>query len=205
MSRSAWSILVAALLLPMPAGAEPLLTAGGAAARAETHVLLQATAGFSCDATMGLGYGALVGVGGRLGALPPRLYFVVEGARATHDLERTSAAGTITSRFTGNDLAGGLRLLMPVSGPLQLYADVLAGATYGELGLTSPTEPARAARRWSPLVDVAAGVDFRLHRNLSAGLRAKFHLMDPTPAWMAGRGGSAARTAELAATLAVHF
>ena len=196
---------VAILTVPLAARAHPSTSPEATAARRGTHFLLQATAGFSCDESMGLGYGVLLGVGGKLRGFPPRFYLLFEASRATHDRESHGSAGSLTSSFTGTDVAGGLRVLMPVAGPLRLYADVLVGGTHGEFGLTRAEGTPRESQRWSPLVDLAAGMDFRFHRNLSAGLRFKAHLLDPTPSWMKGQGGSASRVGELAATLTAHF
>jgi hypothetical protein len=192
------------LTLPLAAHAEPV-TSPDATARRGTHFLVQATAGFSCDESMGLGYGLLLGAGGKLRGFPPRFYLLFEAARGTHDREGGGTTGTLTSTFTGTDVAGGLRILMPIAGPLRLYGDVLVGGTYGEFGLERADGTLRESQRWSPLVDLAAGVDFRFHRNLSAGLRFKAHLLDPTPSWMKGLGGSASRVGELGATLTAHF
>jgi hypothetical protein len=197
-------VLLGALVLMVPLAARAQ-SADATAARRGTHFLIQATTGFSCDESMGLGYGLLLGAGGKLRGFPPRFYLLFETSRATHDRETYGNTGSLTSSFTGTDVAGGLRVLMPIAGPLRLYGDVLAGGTYGEFGLSRPDGTQRESQRWSPLVDLAAGVDVRFHRNVSAGLRFKFHLLDPTPAWMSGLGGSASRTAEAAATLTVHF
>jgi hypothetical protein len=200
-------VILGALILtvPLAARAQQVTSPDAAAGRRGTHFLVQATTGFSCDESMGLGYGVLLGAGGKLRGFPPRFYLLVEASRATHDRESSGGGGTLTSTFTGTDIAGGLRVLMPVSGPLRLYADVLVGGTHGEYGVTRAEGTPRESQRWSPLVDLAAGMDFRIHHNFSAGLRFKAHLLDPTPAWMAGMGGSASRVGELAVTLTAHF
>jgi len=199
-------LILGALVLTVPvvAHAQPV-TSPDATAHRGTHFLLQATAGFSCDESMGLGYGLLLGAGGKLRGFPPRFYLLFEGARQTHDQGGVGTTGTLTSNFTGTDVAGGLRILMPIAGPLRIYGDVLVGGTYGEFGLQRGDGTLRESQRWSPLVDLAAGIDFRFHRNLSAGLRFKGHLLDPTPSWMKGLGGSASRGGELGATLTAHF
>jgi hypothetical protein len=206
MSRLA-VVLLGALVLtaPLAARAQPVTSPDVAAARSGTHFLVQATTGFSCDSSMDLGYSLLLGAGGKLPGLPPRFYLLFEASRATHDRDSSRNAGTLTSSFTGTDVAGGLRILMPVAGPLRLYGDVLVGATHGEFGLARGDETPRESQRWSPLVDLAAGLDFQIHRNFSAGLRFKAHLLDPTPAWLKDQGGSASRGGEIAATLTAHF
>ncbi len=206
MSRFAVLLLAAVVCsVPLAARAEAVTSPDVAAARRGTHFLVQATTGFSCDSSMDLGYSLLLGAGGKLRGFPPRFYLLFEASRATHDREIQSNAGTLSSSFTGTDVAGGLRILMPVAGPLRLYGDVLVGGTYGEFGLARGDGTPRESQRWSPLVDLAAGMDFRIHRNFSAGLRFKAHLLDPTPSWMKGQGGSASRVGELAATLTAHF
>jgi hypothetical protein len=205
MTRLAVVVLgVVFLTVPLAAHAQSAAAPYGAANRG-THFLVQATTGFSCDESMGLGYGVLLGAGGKLRGLPPRFYLLFEAARASHDRGTDGSTGTLTSTFTGTDVAGGLRVLMPIAGPLRIYGDVLVGGTYGEFGLSRPDADPRASQRWSPLVDLAAGMDFRFHRNFSAGLRFKAHLLDPTPSWMKSMGGSASRVGELAATLTAHF
>jgi hypothetical protein len=206
MTRFAVVVLgVVVLTVPLAAHAQTSAAPDATAARRGTHFLVQATTGFSCDESMGLGYSLLLGAGGKLRGFPPRFYLIFETARATHDRESTGSGGTLTSSFTGTDVAGGLRVLMPVAGPLRLYADVLVGGTYGEFAVARGDGTPREAQRWTPLVDLAAGMDFRVHRNFSAGLRFKGHLLDPTPSWMKGMGGSASRVGEIAATLTAHF
>jgi hypothetical protein len=203
MTRLAVVILgIVVLTVPLAARGQ---ASDATAAHRGTHFLIQATTGFSCDESMGLGYGVLLGAGGKLRGFPPRFYLLFEAARASHDRESVGSTGTLSSSFTGTDVAGGLRVLMPIAGPLRLYGDVLVGGTYGEFGLARADGTPRESQRWSPLVDLAAGMDFRFHRNFSAGLRFKAHLLDPTPAWMKSMGGSASRVGELAATLTAHF
>ncbi|HEY3358614.1 MAG TPA: hypothetical protein VGQ83_35530 [Polyangia bacterium] len=203
MTRTAL-LLTALLLAAAPARAEQRPTVA-AARDPGTHFILQATAGLTVDGGAAPVYGAVFGVGGRPARSPLRLYALFEVAGATTDAAGVTPTGAYGATLRRVDIAAGLRFLLPVSGPLRIYADLLVGGTTYQASLERQGLDPRSSENGTALVDVAAGLDLRLVRNCSLGLRFKQHLLDPTPAWLAGLGAAPARSSDLSAAITLHF
>jgi hypothetical protein len=171
--------------------------------------LLEASLGLSlADRGDALGFdaGLTVGVGGKLRHFPPRFFLLGSfggGVARTRGDHNSTPFALATNHL---DLLGGLRILIPIFGPVRIYGDVLGGMTrvggtldrYGAMSL--------AAESFEPMLTLAAGLSLRVHTNLSLGLRARFDLVrgeDPLAA-AAGLPSGMGRTL-LQLTGTMHF
>lgn len=197
------SLLLLTLAAAAPARADELVGPVGAAPYKGTHWLVQATAGVTADGTAT--YGALLGVGGRAFGSPLRLYLLFEAAGGSGAASGSGTTGSYSAAYRGADIEVGLRALVPLAGNLRLYLDLLGGGTVGTWSLDRTGLTARSSEGGAGLFDVAGGLDWRLVRNLSLGVRVKTHLVDTTPGWLSAMGATIARRADVTAALTLHF
>jgi hypothetical protein len=166
-----------------------------------THFLVQMTGGVSMTRT---GTASVVlGAGGRIGTV--RLYALVEASWASAEATGTGATGTYVATQNGADLAAGARVLIPIAGPLRVYIDVLGGGTLASFNLERSGLDSRSSFGRHGLVELAAGLDVRVLRDLSLGVRGKVNILDETPGWLTAMRIDLGRNADLTAGLTVHF
>ena len=96
-------------------------------------------------------------------------------------------------------------MLVPVVGMLRVYADLLVGGTVATYRLDRATLCPRTSFGGSGLLEVAAGADLRLTREISIGLRGKVHALDQTPGWLAAQNVDFGRSADLTVALTLHI
>ena len=168
---------------------------------AGTHFLFQATGGVTLTRTGT--FGALLGAGGRVGKV--RLYALFEATWATGQATGTSSTGPWAASLNGADLAGGVRVFVPITEVVRVYVDALGGGTLASFSLTRAGQCPRSSFGRDGLFDLAGGLDLRLMREFSLGVRAKVHVVDATPGWLSALSVDLARNADLTAGMTFHF
>jgi hypothetical protein len=143
-----------------------------------THGVLELNAGATLGSELGEAGGALVGFGGKPVGFPWRFYFIGEVGQAhVRDAGFVAGGEYATDRRYWN-VAAGLRIYIPVWGPVRIFGDATLGGAYVASSLARPDVSPRAAGDWYILGAVAAGVQIRVLHQLAFGLRAKLLLTD---------------------------
>jgi hypothetical protein len=189
--RARLSLLTSSLFFLLPAGAgaqEIPCHDGPCVARRQprddgTHFVAEVNGGGTVLGGRGLMVGGLFGVGGKLRALPFRFYLVGEFAYSGSTDEGLSPSLGISFRDerSRRDIDFGLRIYVPIWGPLRLFGDILGGATYVSASLQRDGLPTVQSSTWGGLAVAAVGLQVRVLRNLSFGARARFTLTGEEP------------------------
>jgi hypothetical protein len=141
-----------------------------------THFLAEINGGSGLNGRGGLVIGGVLGVGGQLRRVPLPLYLVSEFSYSASSQE--GSGPTPRSAFRDErsyrDLALGLRVYVPIVGPLRLFADLLGGTSHASATLEREAwiTPI-SATGWSGLAMMAIGLQMRLFYPLSLGVRAR--------------------------------
>lgn len=175
---SAVVLTLALSLLSGPAHAQEIPCDGGPCTRPQrrgTHFLAEVNGGGALMGKGGLAIGGLVGVGGKLRGFPLRFYLVGEFAysSASDSVHLPGTALGVDEERSYRDVGMGLRIYIPVYGPLRLFLDAMGGASYAAGTFHRQGLATLSAGDWKPLALTAAGVQFRLFHHLSLGARAK--------------------------------
>lgn len=170
------TLLVALLCVPAPVLAQGTHHGGLVSAQPKrgTHFIAEVAGGVATLQGPGPALEALVGVGGRPRWSPLRFYLFGEFAYTTGATSLSTAGGAqIEQTHQNRDFGAGLRAYVPL-GPVRLFGDVLGGTT--NLASTQQDERLGYAierQRWLPYFGFAAGLQLRLMRHVSVGVRAK--------------------------------
>jgi len=123
----------------------------------------------------GRGYAlrATLGFGGALKGFPPRFYFICAARYAA--LSASVQNGTSYSDITRDliDISGGLRVLVPVQ-RFRFLAEVTLGKSIVNSAVTVNDRESYTGSEHRFTVYMAAGAQYRIHRNLSLGLMAEW-------------------------------
>jgi hypothetical protein len=146
-----------------------------------TFVLIQAEGGFaSCPYSQiagSLGYGLMMGIGGKFKGFPLRFYVmgVFNNALYWHNdtFSRTGEDYRLSLNFM--DVGGGLRLLLPIVPKFRVYLDVMGLGSYQKVSLERAALGKLGSSAWTSGALIAAGAEFRWHRNLATGLRVELN------------------------------
>ena len=169
-------LLIAPLLASTPAAAQGTHHGGFISARPQrgTHFIAEVAGGLATLQGPGPALEALVGVGGRPRWSPLRFYLFGEFAYTTGSIYLRTAGGDPSEQTHENrDFGAGLRAYVPL-GPVRLFTDALGGTT--NLVVTQQDERlgyTTDRQRWLPYFGFAAGLQLRLMRHVSVGVRAK--------------------------------
>ncbi|PIE18977.1 MAG: hypothetical protein CSA65_03675 [Proteobacteria bacterium] len=143
--------------------------------RPATHFIAELNGGSSTYGGGGLALGGVLGVGGKLRGFPPIFYLMGE-----FSYNQAAESGSMPLSGTGYrddrsflDLVVGLRIYLPIWGPIRLFGDVGVGASYVSANLEQHDGPIVAADGWMSLFQFSGGVQVRLFHSLSVGLRLK--------------------------------
>jgi hypothetical protein len=127
----------------------------------------------------GIVVGGLFGAGGQLRRLPLPLYVVTEVAyNTTTDAGHGPTLPAFRDERTHRDLALGLRIYVPVFGPLRFFAEVLGGGSYVSASLDRADVAPIASAGWVRLALVGGGLQVRLFHHFSLGVRTRIVLTD---------------------------
>ena len=163
------ALLSLGLALLVPAGR----TSAQHGARAPgTHYLLEGGAGVSLARLPGPSFDVSVGAGGRLLGTPLRGYALAQVGYGRLDREETRAWAE--ERRQDVSLSAGVRLYLALPDRLRVHLDVLGGPGWVSSELSRRGAASLDERRWYPQLILAPGAQFRLFRELSLGLRAKW-------------------------------
>lgn len=143
-----------------------------------TWGVLELNAGATVGGELGEAGGALFGVGGKPVGFPWRFYFIGEVGQAhVRDAGFVAGGAYATDRRYWN-VAAGLRIYVPVWGPVRVLADAMLGGAYVDSSLQHRDLTPLETNDWYILGAVAAGIQLRVLHQLSIGVRAKLLLTD---------------------------
>ncbi|HJZ87817.1 MAG TPA: hypothetical protein VKN99_21735 [Polyangia bacterium] len=159
------------------------------------------------EPAVGQALGVEAGMGGSWRGSLPRFFLVARYERAAIDYSGGALQPGYASRREYDDLAFGLRILIPVVEPVRIYFDALAGTTDAHAQLARPDLPMLDSERFRPLGQFALGLQFRLFTHFSVGVRAQYTVLDHSPDALAIAAGERLDPSRLSlsATLGVHF
>ena len=145
--------------------------------RRGTFFIGELTLGATLSGAGSSSVGGLLGVGGKIPGVPPRLYLI----GSLRHTQSTLAGGGVTTVAYDNttDLGVGLRLYVPVVGPFRIMADGVIGSTM----LSARAEWAGGAESEKtslPYAEFGIGPQFRFLYHLSLGVRASWTFVDTT-------------------------
>jgi hypothetical protein len=150
------------------------------APRPGTHFLVEVYGGGAVAGGSGPTFGGLIGVGGKPPLVPFRFYLIGELAFSSSGDEGIAPAlgSTFRDERTRGEIDLGLRMYVPVWGPVRLFGDILGGgshvtATFARRGWATLSED-----YWQGTVVAAAGLQLRLFTRLALGTRVRFTLLD---------------------------
>jgi hypothetical protein len=173
-----------------------------------THFLAEVNGGGTVSGGRGPMVGGLLGIGGKLRALPFRFYLVGEFAYSggIDDGISPTLGTSFRDERARRDLDFGLRVYLPLLGPVRLFGDVLGGASYVTTSLERQGLPTLSGGGWSGLAVAAVGLQVRLISQLSFGARVRFALTsEETDGLRATMGSSSHRPITCMAGMTWHF
>jgi hypothetical protein len=173
-----------------------------------THFLAEIAGGVLFTSDPGMALGAILGVGGKFRGFPPRFYLIGEfsyGTATTEGLNQGAAREFQDSR-SFRDVGGGLRIYLPIYGPLRLFGDLVFGGSHVSANLKRTDAPVVQAAGWTPLVQVGAGLQLRVMHHMSVGIRSKVVVLDQDLAGLYAAVGRVPPVRQTwTASLAWHF
>jgi hypothetical protein len=143
--------------------------------RRGTHFIAEISGGSTTYGHGGLALEGVVGVGGKLRGFPPRFYLIGEFAYSSNTISGSTplAGNSFRDKRTYRDLAAGLRIYLPIFGPIRLFADALVGASHISTSLERDGHDLTVADGWQGLFSLGGGLQVRIWRHLSLGARFK--------------------------------
>jgi len=168
-----WTAGVLALL-PMAALAQPSVRRAGGC-RPATHFIAEIAGGATTYGSGGLALESVFGYGGKLRGFPPRFYLIGELNYHTSAIDGTLPLSGRAYRDERSfaDVGAGLRIYLPIVGPLRLLGDVTLGGSHIAAALRSRDQPLVRAEGWVPMWAVAGGAQLRLFHHASIGARVR--------------------------------
>jgi len=152
---------------PAPSGAPP-----------GTHSLLELNAGATLGGRPAEAGSALFGMGGKPVGFPWRFYFITEIGQAHIQDAGTLSSGMFEADRRYWNVAAGLRIYIPVWGPVRIFGDATLGGAYVLSSLLRRDLDPLEADDWYVMGAVAAGVQARVLHHLSIGVRGKLFFAD---------------------------
>lgn len=147
-------------------------TSEGSVDRSSRHFIAEASGGLMLSPGMGGTSHLLIGAGGRRRGGFLRFYAI--GGLSHSSLVRhewVSRGSRYESSSHQLDVTMGLRIYVPLFGPLRLFTDVLGGGSHVWSSVQGETFGDRAARGWRRVFSWAIGLQVRVTRDLSVGGR----------------------------------
>jgi hypothetical protein len=150
-----------------------------------THFLAELEGGALLTGDAGPALRAAVGAGGKWKGFPARFYaigqFGVSSYAASPPTYLTARAGAESGAF--QDLALGLRVVLPVVSELRVFVEGLLGASLASARYMEPGLAPLHAREWLGLALLSGGLQWRVFYQLSVGARVSLAL---NPSGLAG-------------------
>lgn len=140
-----------------------------------THFIAELDGGSSTYGSGGLALGVVLGVGGKLRGFPPIFYLIGELSYNTSAESSSSglAGGGYRDDRAFRDVAVGLRVYLPIWGPIRLFSDAGVGGSYVTANIERQGLPMVSADGWMPIFQLGGGLQVRLFHHLSVGMRFK--------------------------------
>lgn len=140
-----------------------------------THFIAELNGGGSFAGGAGPAVGGVVGVGGKLRGFPLPFYLIGELAYSSAAQDGALQSGSVDfhEERSYRDLALGLRVYIPVYGPLRLFVDAMGGGSHVAALVERDNLTALSSSHWAGMGLLATGLQLRLFHHLSVGLRAK--------------------------------
>jgi len=177
---------------------------GGPYSQRGTRFLVELNGGFLLKENIGPQISGVFGVGGRLRDTLPIFYVVSEYSysKTREDVGFSSAVAGFKEEYQHSDLSAGLRVYLPIFSMVRIFAEVQGGGAYSTVELIRNNAAGSYATGWQPLFSLGGGVQLRVHRNLSLGLRAKHNFTDDN---LLGTSGNRSGRTILSAGITCHF
>ena len=172
------------------------------------HFLAEASGGLVLAPGLGGVSHLLVGAGGRRPGGLLRFYGIAGLSQASVRLGGQSGGLPYESVHHQLDLVAGLRIYVPLFGPLRLFTDLLGGGTHGWSEILGGTFGAYEAQGWRKLFVGALGLQVRVTQSLSVGGRFGFRWAEDPLADLRehlGLDSMSGRSVSLGATVTWHF
>lgn len=163
------AVLVLSVLLALPrafAGAQERATPRG------THFILEGGVGATLSSSPRPVFDVSAGVGGRFYRTPLRGYLLAQLGYLQSEREESSAFPE--ERRQDLSLAAGLRLYVSLPDRLRLHVDVLGGSGWVRSELQRSAGSVLTEQGWFPQLTLSPGLQYRIYRELSVGVRAKW-------------------------------
>jgi hypothetical protein len=143
-----------------------------------THFLAGIEGGMAISGGVDFGGAVTFGIGGKFVGFPLRFYGLGEvGYAAAGHADQIEGRPFQESR-SAFDLALGLRVVIPVFGPLRVFVDALGGAALVSAMLEREGMATQEATEWSWAGVLGAGVQVRVFHELSIGARLRLLFAD---------------------------
>lgn len=154
----------------------PVATAAKKATFVEADLHLGMASSPYQDEDVGLAWGGMLGIGGKLRTFPLRFYLM---AGFTHQPGEVCGVFSPTGEeFTLDqdivDLYLGPRIVIPIVRGLRAYVDLMGLASYQKMDLIRGDTISKKSGGWLGGALLAVGLQYRWHRNASTGLRLEW-------------------------------
>lgn len=137
-----------------------------------THFILEGGLGASLSSSPRPVFDASAGVGGRFYRTPLRGYFITQLGYLQS--QRDESRAFPEERRQDLSLSAGLRLYVSLPDRLRLHVDVLGGSGWVRSELARADGSVLTEQGWFPQLTLSPGLQYRLYRELSVGVRAKW-------------------------------
>lgn len=143
-----------------------------------THFLAELEAGGVLTGSGGPAMRLAFGAGAKWRSFPVRFYLVGQLGTSSYTAQAPPPYPTASSSEEGafQDLALGPRLYVPVWGPLRVFVEGLVGATFASATRARYAGATLTAHEWLALLQLSAGLQWRILYQLSLGARASVAL-----------------------------
>lgn len=169
-----------------------------------TFFIAEANLGATSSGRGGPVLGGLLGVGGKLSGFPPRFYLFGEVSHTSVSSSVSTSFGRTRQFRDVTDLGVGLRVYVPVWGPVRLYGDALLGQSRIAFRLDDTEVGPYEQTGWANLVALGVGPQVRVMHHLSVGARARWITTTDLSGDPVGSRSGGTRTA-FTANVTAHF
>lgn len=138
-----------------------------------THFLAELEGGVLLSGDAGPAMRASLGVGAKWKGFPARFYAIGQFGASSYVASppRELAAGGGRESGAFQDLALGLRVVLPIVSELRVYVEGLGGGTLASARFQEPGLGTLHAREWLGLALLSGGLQYRIFYQLSVGAR----------------------------------
>ncbi len=137
-----------------------------------THFILEGGLGTSLSAAPRPAFDVSWGLGARLYRTPLRGYLLAQVGYV--ESRRDESRAWPEERRQDVSLSAGLRLYLSLPDRLRLHVDVLGGGGWVRSELDRSTGSVLTEQGWFPQLTLAPGLQYRLYREFSLGVRVKW-------------------------------